>query len=139
MKDFLKKYSPKKYEESIPAVELYIRDDNNAYDMSLDDWISNLTNKDIIALNKTMNYLVSNDSKYFEEVCVMVTMIIRLFMIELDLGKQGVKLTNIQIMKIIKRFMKILTIEMQRRMDMDEKIKKGEDLHYTLLKDIKYS
>lgn len=139
MKDFLKKYTPKKYEESIPAVELYIRDDNNAYDKSLDNWISNLTNKDIIALNKTMNYLVSNDSKYFEEVCVMVTMIIRLFMIELDLGKQGVKLTNIQIMKIIKRFMKILTIEMQRRMDMDEKIKKGEDLHYTLLKDIKYN
>ena len=68
---------------------------------------------------------------YFEESCKLITVLIRLFILELDVDTDTIKLSNNQIISLINRFEHIIKWEYSYRNDI-----KDERIEYTLLKDV---
>ena len=109
--EFLNKYEPKHYSNYIEVVDNYFCKNYMNKD-SFNDWVKSLKERDIITLNKTMNFMIKNDEKYFEECAKLLTLIIRLFMLELDRNYNSIQLNNKEIKKIVYRFKKIIQTEL---------------------------
>lgn len=131
---FLKKYTPLHYKMYLDNVDYYLNK-NKKYNDDINMWIKELDNSHLIFLSKSMSYLLNNSRLFFEESAIIMTLIIKLFMIELDLETQEIKLTINDLKKLILRFDKILKFELQLRMN---KSTEYRNIIYTLVKDINY-
>lgn len=130
--EFLKKYQPKHYKNYISRVDDYLSRYTKDYS-GIDSWVKSLAKKDVVSLNKSMRYLLRNNKVYFEESAILMTMIIRLFMIELDVDGNSIKLSNKELKKLVWRFDRVIREELEYRMSIKGNRKNKNS--YTLLKD----
>lgn len=110
MIEYLKTYNPKHYDYFLPVVNKIIGDK-----LDIHKFIKSLGTNDILIWLKSISHIKKNNLGFFEESCVLTTLVIRLFVLELDI--EDVKLTNKEIMKLIERFETSLKIELAYRKD----------------------
>lgn len=122
--EFLKIYKPKHYDYFLPIAEKIINKKDD-----LNSWIRSLDTEVISIWLKTYKHLEKNNTTFFEESAIFVTVIIRLFMIELDVN-DDIKLSNKEIIKLINRFNFALKTELVYRKDMIKKTPK-----YSIIQD----
>ena len=127
--DFLKKYKPKHYNNYLHIVDKEI---DKLKNKNVHFWLKSLKDKDIFVLNKTVKNIITNNSLYFEESTILMTFLIRLFMLELQIDVDSISLSNKELKKIIKRFFLIINKEMNIRKNFEND---NNDV-YTLIKDI---
>lgn len=123
MKDFLKKYDPKHYKHYLYIINKKIGEYQNVH-----KYIKSLGTQDILFWLKSLDIIEEKSISFFEQCTVLVTLVIRLFILELDI--EDVQLTNKEIIKLIKRYRKALKIELSYRKDVIDTTPT-----YTLLKD----
>jgi hypothetical protein len=123
MIEFLKKYAPKHYNHYLPVIINKIGEQRDIH-----KFIKNLGSNDILIWLKAVSVLEKNSISHFEESTIVITLVIRLFILELDIT--DAKLTNKEIIKLVKRFKKSLTTELAYRKDIITKTPK-----YSILKD----
>lgn len=122
--NFLKKYNPKHYQAFLSVVTNIIGDNED-----LHTWVKNLGMNDILVWLKSIQHVNENNNRYFEESCILTTLVIKLFSLELDI--EDVELKNSEIEKLINRTKKVLLKEVSYRNDVIEKPER-----YSILKDI---
>lgn len=96
---FIKKYTPIHYNHFSDKAEEYIGEYND-----IDKWIKGRNNQTIIKWVRLINLFENNNEEYYEEYCIMLTMMIKFFVIELDIDDDVIKLKNSEIFKISKKF-----------------------------------
>lgn len=121
--DFLKKYNSKHYKHYLPIIDKKIGMYQNIH-----LFIKSLGTNDILFWLKYVALIEEKNVPFFEECTVLVTLVIRLFILELDI--EDVQLSNNEIIKLLKRFKKSLKIELSYRKDIIETTPK-----YTIIKD----
>ena len=125
MKDFLKKYNPKHYKYYLPVIDKKIGEHTD-----LNKFIKSLSTKDVLILLKSIALANQEPIAFFEESCIVTTLTIRLFCLELDIS--DVELKNAEILKLIQRLDQALKLELAYR---KEKIK--ETPKFSIIRDIK--
>jgi hypothetical protein len=123
MVEILKKYKPKHYDYFIPIINKIIGD----Y-LDVHKYIKSLGTEEILAWLKSVKHIEQKNMAFFEECGILITLVIRLFILELDI--EDVKLTNNDIIKLIERFDKSLKTEIAYRKDALDSTPK-----YTIIKD----
>ena len=122
--EFIKKYTPSHYNHFLKKSEGFI----DGY-KSIDKWVRTRNDSTITKWIRTINLFETNNDEYFEEMSVLLTLIIKFFMIELDIDEDQIKLKNSDIKKIAKNFKHIIYLEYSFRNGISD-IKK---LKYSLL------
>ena len=122
--EFLKKYDPKHYKIYLPIVNKVIGDHTD-----LHRWIKSLGTNDILIWLKSIALLEQESHAFFEECTILVTLVIRLFCLELDIDY--VELKNAEITKFLERLKSSLKKELAYRKDVIDTTPT-----FTLLKDI---
>lgn len=122
----IKYYNSDHYDFFLEKANILIKNYND-----VDSWVRNLTDEELVVWLKTLKKLKKNDLEYFQETSIFLTVIIRLFILELDVQTK-IKLTNNQILRIIKRFEYVISMEYGYR----KRYFNGTN-KYTLLKDLK--
>ena len=124
--DIIKKYKPEHYEFFQKKIEIILSGHKN-----IDSWVCELKSYEIIFWIKILRDLFDNNPYFIEEYYITITLIIKLFMLELDVETKTIKLKNNEIKKLIKRFYKIICSEYLHK----TKVKvKDSNSEFTLLK-----
>jgi len=124
MREFLKKYNPKHYKYYLSIVNNRIGKNGN-----LNTFIKSLGTSDILVWLKSISLIRESYVSFFEESCILVTFVIRMFCVELDI--ETVELKDSEIIKLIERFEKALKMELGYRKDV-----LGKPPKFSILKDI---
>ncbi|NJO63482.1 MAG: hypothetical protein HC836_36390 [Richelia sp. RM2_1_2] len=119
----LKEYKSEHYDTYITNADAII---SNYTDIN--ELIIGITNKTLLLWLRASNIMTKNNNKYFEESAIMLTLVIKLF--KMELAVEEIKLNDEQIEKIFNRFHKILKEEFLYRRKLPER-----KCVYTLLKD----
>lgn len=122
--EFIKKYTPSHYNHFLKKSEGFISEYK-----SIDRWVRTRNDSTIIKWIRTINLFENNNDEYFEEMSILLTMIIRFFMIELDNDYNQIRLKNKEIKKISKHFKHIIYSEYAYRNGISD----IKTLKYTLL------
>jgi len=122
--EFLKKYNPQHYTYYLSKVEKII--DNHT---DLNKWVKHLGTDDLLVWSKVYNHFNLNTPEFYEESALLITLVIRLFMLELDVENR-LKLNNQQIKKLLVRFQYAIEMEYAIR-----KAEKKVNIKYSLIKD----
>lgn len=121
--EFLKKYKPKHYSNYIDRVDKYIKTHKSIHSM-----VKSLGLKDIEYLIKSVKFVYSNNPIYFEESAILITILIRMFILELDIDEHQIELKDSDIMKLIYRFDGIIKNEYAVRKEIIEPSEKKYSL-----------
>jgi len=121
---FLIKYNSHHYSFYLTLAEKII--DNHT---DLNKWVKDLGTDDLLIWSKTYNHLMNNESAFYQESALLVTLVIRLFILELDVDNQ-IELSNYQIKKLLKRFQYAIEMEYAIR-----KSEKNVKIKYSLITD----
>ena len=125
--EILKKYKPLHYEYYLSKIDKYLGNHDN-----VESWIKEMGEADLLVWLQILHHLKSNNMVYFEQSSKLLTLLIRLFMLELNAEIDKIELTNSQIKSLVNRFEHIVTWEYGYRCEI-----KKERIEYTLLKDVK--
>lgn len=125
MMEILKKYTPKHYNSYLSIVNKIIGD----Y-VDLHKWIKSLGTNDLLVWLKSIANIENNNNTFFEESSIVITLVIKMFCLELDVDH--VNITNREIRKLILRLKFALKTELAYRKNVLDKTPT-----YTILKDIK--
>lgn len=123
----VKKYTPDHYEHYLDKVDELLEGHRN-----IDSWTRGLSDENILIWMSALRRVKINDPIYFQEIAIVLTLLIRLFVLELDISTIF-ELKNSEIQKLVNRFDYILKREFAFRKQIISSNKKK----YTLLKDIK--
>ena len=104
--NFIKKYTPTHYNHFIKKANKIIGKYNNTNEL-----IINSNDNELFIWFKTIKYLNNDKDIYFEECSILLTLIIRLFILELDIDDNKIELTNNKIIELIQKFENIIKIE----------------------------
>lgn len=121
--EFLNKYSPKHYKSYLSSINKILGNHNNVH-----TWVKSLGTTGILSWLKMITFFEKNNIALFHESSTVVTITIRLFILELDV--KDAKLTNKEIKQLVNRFQKVLATELAYRKDIINKTPK-----FTILKD----
>ena len=124
--ELLKKYEIKNYDNNIKKLKTILTD--NIHD--IDDFIKQQPTGKLRIWIKITDYTIADNQNYRSESYLLITMVIKLFSLELDV--ENVSLSNSEIIKLLKRFSKVIKFEYAYRNTLIKKRPK----YYTLLKDI---
>lgn len=124
--NIIKKYKPKHYDNYYKKV---IKITGKYKDIN--GWLKYLSIDDMLVWLKTLMNAEKDNSLYLEENFIFITLVIYLFILELDVEENGIKLTNKEIINLIKRFEFCLNAEYSYRTNIT-----NERLKYTLLKNL---
>lgn len=124
--ELLKKYEIKNYDNNIKKLKTILTD--NIHDVN--DFIMQQPTGKLRIWIKITDYTIADNQNYRSESYLLITMIIKLFSLELDV--ENVSLSNSEIIKLLKRFSKVIKFEYAYRNTLIKKKPK----YYTLLKDI---
>lgn len=94
-------------------------------------WVKNISVNENIIWIKTVKNLKKNKKDFNVESSTLISLVILLFMLELDVEDEKVELSNKEIKKLINRFEKIVRLEYGMKQNL---MKRGDYIH-TLLKD----
>ena len=97
----------------------------------IDCWIRTLSVDENIIWIKTVKNLKKNKKDFNVESSTLISLIILLFMLELDVEDEKIELSNNEIKKLIHRFEKIVRLEYGIKTN----LLKRDDYTHTLLKD----
>ena len=122
---FVKKFNQKHYKVYLEKIEEFINGFSN-----IDEWIKNFGNKELENWIRVIHLYEANSDEYYEEFSILLTILIKFFIIELDIEDNGIKLKDSQIEKMIFNFKYALYREYSNRYDVEEHI----DEEYILLK-----
>lgn len=124
--EFIKYFNQSHYQYYHEIIGDFIDDDD-----SINQWVKNTLNDDeliiwinLIKLGEMNNY------EYYEELSILLTILINFFIIELDVNVNEIKLKNSEIKKLFFRFKHIIYIEYSNR----NKLINNKDVEYILLK-----
>lgn len=123
----IKKYTPDHYDYYFHKAEKLL--DGHA---NIDSWVRSLTEENILIWMSALRRVKTNDDVYFQEIAIFITILIRLFALELDISI-NLELKNSEIEKLVNRFDYAIKREYAARKDILGSTKRK----YTLLKDIK--
>ena len=124
--EFLNKFNQKHYKNYLSIVNKTLGNYNNVH-----TWVKSLGTADILLWLKMITFFEKNNAAFFNESSTIVTITIRLFILELDV--EDAKLTNKEIKQLVTRLQKVLATELAYRKDIINKTPK-----YTILKDVEY-
>jgi len=125
--EIIRKYKNSHYIYYLSKIEKEIGNNN-----SIETWVKGMGMSEILIWIQATEYVKTDNYRYFEQACKVITLLIRFFMIELDLEENVMSLTNTQIGSLIYRFEYILKTEYAYRNNIKDK-----RTEYTLLKDVK--
>ena len=94
--EFITKYTPKHYKSYVSVADKIVDKHTD-----LHKWVKSLGTKDILIWLKSIAHLENNSLGFFEESSIVITLVIRLFCLELDI--ESAQLTNKEITKLIQR------------------------------------
>ena len=123
MNEFLKKYNLKHYKYYLSIVDKRIGEHDD-----LHKFIKSLGTHDILVWLKSLALAKEEPIAFFEESCILLTLVIRLFCMELDIKE--VQLSNKEIIKLLERFEKALKTELAFRKEVIKNHPK-----YSIIKD----
>ena len=123
--NFLKNFNPHHYEYYLNISETIRKESSD-----IDEWVRNLGIEDLTIILRTIKQTKLDNIIYFEESAIMMTLIIKLFICELNIETNQVLLNNIELKKIFDRFEKSVKKEYGIRKDIKIRNKKP----YSLLK-----
>ena len=112
--EFITKYTPKHYKSYVSVADKIVDKHTD-----LHKWVKSLGIKDILIWLKSIAHLENNSLGFFEESSIVITLVIRLFCLELDI--ESAQLTNKEITKLIQRVKYSLRTELAYRKDTLEK------------------
>lgn len=125
--EYIADYQPKHYSYFLKKCEKLIEECKD-----IDCWAKNITEDDNILWIKTVKSFKNDLPEFAFESSMLITLVIALFILELDVQDNQVELTNSEIEKLILRFEKIMRKEFGYK-----HLKINRNGHtYTLLKDI---
>ena len=124
--EIVKKYKPTHYTTYLPKIEKIIGKHTN-----IGTWVKSMGMSEILIWTQILEYLKTNNYQYFEPTSKLITLLIKFFMLELDVDEDNIKLTNTQLYSLIDRFEHIIKCEYAYRNDTKDK-----RIEYTLLKDV---
>jgi hypothetical protein len=124
--ELLKVYKTKQYNNNIKKLKAILVDGIN----EVNDFLRQQPLNKLRIWVKITDYTIADNPNYKSESFLLITLVIRLFAMELDVD--NVSLKNSEIVKLLIRFSKILKIEYSYRAEVINKKPK----HYTLLKDV---
>lgn len=122
--EFIKKYNPSHYRYYLNRIDSYVGKHKD-----INGWIKSLSNDELIMWTSIVILSEKNVDEYYEEISILLTLIIRFFIIELDID-QNIKLKNSKILSLIKNFKKSVFREYSNRYDIDDFYEET----YTILK-----
>lgn len=123
--DFIRKFNKKHYDYYIHKIDTYIDGSKD-----VDKWIKKISDNELIVWVRTIKYVELNNRDYYMEMSMLLTIIIKFFIIELDINEMGVNLKNTDIEKLFKNFKHILYTEYSNR----NNIGKFKIENYSLIK-----
>lgn len=123
--EFLKKYTPKHYKSYLSIIAKIIGDHTDIH-----KWVKSLGTNDILIWLKSIAHLENNSVGCFEECSIVISLVIKLFCMELDI--EDAKLSNKEITKFVQRFKTALRTELAYRKEVIDKTP-----IFTILKDVK--
>lgn len=123
--EFIKKYNPKHYNYYLKKAEGYM----NEY-TTINAWIKNLYDEELVIWICNLTMLENDDSNYYEENSILLTILIKIFITELDVETDKIGLKNSEIEKLVLKFKHILSREYSNR----KKIGVYKNEKYSLLK-----
>ena len=123
--ELLKKYAIINYDNNIKRLKKIIVNGIG----ELNDFIKNQSTSRLRVWIKMVDYTLADNQNYKTESYLLITLVIKLFTMELDV--ENVSLKNSEIMKLLKRFSKSIKFEYAYRSELINKKPK----YYTLLKD----
>lgn len=125
--EIIRKYKVSHYSYYLPKIEKVIGNHTN-----IETWVKDMGMSDILIWLQALGYLKQNSYQYFEQASKVITLLIRFFMVELDIEENYISLTNSQLDALVRRFDHILKTEYAYRNEI-----RKERTEYTLLKDVK--
>lgn len=123
--EFIKRYSPKHYTFYLNVAEKHIGDCN-----SINQWIKTLDDIELTIWVCNFFTFEHNNDNYYEENSILLTIIIRFFILELDIDHNDILLKNSEIKKITLKCKHILYREYSNRNNIDKYLNE----EYSLLK-----
>lgn len=121
----LKKYKPEHYKYYSDKVNGII---SQTCDIS--KWVKKQSKTKLEIWIKKIDIINVDSDEYFEDIAIVISLIIRLFILELGLKEDKIELKNSEIEKLINRFEYIIKLEYAFKNKLIKRRKK-----YTLLKD----
>lgn len=121
---FIKKYDPKHYNYYLDKIMVFIGKHKD-----INSWIKSLSDAEVIIWSCNIKLLEDNCDEYYEEASQLITLVIKFFMIELDINDQNIELKNSKIKDLIKKFKHNLYREYSNRNNIHE----YKEEEYTLL------
>jgi len=103
---FIKFYTPNHYNCFLKKSEQFIDDFND-----IDKWVKTRNDSTIVKWVRLIILFETNNTEYYEEMSILLTHIIKFFIIELDIDNNQIKLKNSEILKIFKKFKNIIYLE----------------------------
>lgn len=130
--DIIKKYKPEHYDSYQKKITKIVGEHRD-----INTWLRHLGLSDMMIWLKTLLNTKKDHPLYLEENFIFITLIIRLFVLELDIDENKIKLSNDEILKLIQRFEHSINTEYAYRTNViddrdkhtllvDVEIKKGE-------------
>ena len=126
---FIKKFSQKHYKVYLDTIGKYV----DPYP-SINEWVKSFSEKELDIWIGVVNLFEKDDEKeyeeYYEEYSIMLTILIKYFIIELDIEEDSITLKNSQLKKLVLNFKYILYREYSNRNEIMEYMNE----EYVLLK-----
>ena len=122
---FVKTFDQRHYKVYLGKID----DFTNGY-TNVNNWVKNFGDQELNVWIQLINLLEEDSKEYYEEFSILLTILIKFFIIELDIEEEGVKLKNSQLEKIIMDFKYILYREYSNRNGIEDYIEE----EYILLK-----
>ena len=124
--NYIVDYQPTHYKFYLKKCEKILDNSND-----IDTWIKTISLKHNIVWIKAIKNLKKNVSNFNEESSILITLVICLFMLELDIENNEIKLSNTEIKKLLLRFEQIVRLEYGYKRELLPR----EGHKHTLLKD----
>lgn len=123
--EFVKKFNQRHYKVYIDKLEPFL----NGF-LNLNSWIKNFENQELNIWIELIRIFEEDSDEYYEEFSILLTILIKFFIDELDIDDNKIKLNNSQIEKLIFNFKYALYREYSNR----KNILDYHDEEYYLLK-----
>lgn len=107
---FIKKFDQNHYKVYLSKINLYVRDM-----ITIDEYVKSLSDRELKIWIALIEIFEFDDKEYYEEMSMLLTIIIRFFIIELNVDLNKIELKNSQINKIFLNFKYIIYREYSNR------------------------
>ena len=122
---FIKNYNSHHYTYYFKKIEQLI--DKNK---DINEWIKSLKDDKLNYWIYVIMSFEKNNTEYYEEISILITIVIRLFILELEIDGDQIKLKNSEIKKLVDKLKHSLYVEYSNR----NKISTFVNKEYSLLK-----